>query len=275
MIGEGGDRDRGGVIEAILRSKRDEITRLRATPIARGARAPGGGVLEALARPVGAPLRLIAEVKLRSPSAGALSRALAPAARSLAYARAGATAISVLTDGPFFGGSYADLAACRDALDAELGPSRPRLICKEFVLDEVQIDRAVDAGADAVLIIVRIVDAAGLVALCAAARSRGLEPLVEVATSDELDAAIAAGARLVGVNARDLDTLRMDPARAASVLAAVGGRAVAVHLSGLATPGDVARVATSPADAALVGEALMRQDEPGPLLTALGAAARG
>lgn len=181
----------------------------------------------------------------------------------------------MLTDGPFFGGSFDDLAACRDALDEALGAARPRLLCKEFVIDEVQLDRAVAAGADAALLIVRIVDAGALGRLVAASLARGLEPLVEVATRDEVALALDAGARVVGVNARDLDTLRMDPARAADVLAALGGRAIAVHLSGLATPTDVGRVAAGPADAALVGEALMRRDDPAPLLRELVAAARG
>ncbi len=238
-------------------------------------RRPGGGVIEALRRPAGAPLRLLAEVKLRSPSAGDLSRVLSPRDRALCYARAGAAMISVLTDGPFFGGSFDDLAACREALDAELGGARPRLLCKEFVIDPVQIDRAADAGADAVLLIVRIVPAGRLGALVAEAGERGLEPLVEVATEEELRAARAAGARLVGVNARDLDTLRMDPARAAAVLAQIEPDRVAAHLSGLAAPEDVAKIAAGRADAALVGEALMRRDDPTDLLAAMVRAAAG
>ena len=129
--------------------------------------------------------------------------------------------ISVLCDEVFFGGGFAQLAACRDRLDTELGPARPRLLCKEFVLDPVQLDRAVDAGADAVLLIARIVEPADLAALAGAARARGLVPLVEVATMDELDAATVAGAELVGVNARDLNTLRIDVEQAAHLIAAV------------------------------------------------------
>ena len=174
-------------------------------------RRPMGGVLDALRRAPSprAPLRLLAEVKLRSPSAGDLSRALAPADRALAYARAGATMISVLTDGPFFGGSFADLAACREALDAALGAARPLLLCKEFVIHPVQLDRALDAGADAVLLIARILEDGELPGGSSReAEARGLEPLVEVATEEELGEARAAGARLVGVNARDLEHAR-------------------------------------------------------------------
>jgi indole-3-glycerol phosphate synthase len=233
-------------------------------------RRPRAGLLEALGRgSPRAPLRVFAEIKLRSPSAGELSRALTPAQRALAYARAGASMISVLTDGPFFGGSFADLAACRVALDAALGDARPYLLCKEFVLHPIQLDRAVGAGADAVLLIVRCLERGELPDLMRAAEARGLVPLVEVATEPELAQARAAGARLIGVNARDLNTLRMDAARAAAVLAQIEPSAVAVHLSGLAGPDDVARVSATRADAALVGEALMRMDDPEELLAAM------
>jgi indole-3-glycerol phosphate synthase len=177
--------------------------------------------------------------------------------------------ISVLTDGPFFGGSFADLAACRDALDAALGPARPFLLCKEFVIDPVQLDRAVDAGADAVLLIVRILERGELPGLVKEAEARGLVPLVEVTSEEELAAARAAGARIVGVNTRDLNTLKMDAERTVRVLAQIEPGTVAVHLSGLRNPEDVGRVAGGRADAALIGEALMRQDDPTELLTAM------
>jgi indole-3-glycerol phosphate synthase len=194
---------------------------------------------------------------------------LSPAERAIAYARAGASMISVLTDAPFFGGSFADLAACREALDAALGAARPFLLCKEWVLHPIQLDRALDAGADAVLLIVRILEHGELPGLVREAEVRGLTPLVEVATDEELDRAHAAGARLIGVNARDLNTLKMDAARAAGVLARIDPETVAVHLSGLGKPEDVTRIAASRADAALIGEALMRRDDPSDLLAAM------
>jgi indole-3-glycerol phosphate synthase len=216
-------------------------------------------VVAALSRPPGAPLRLIAEVKLRSPSAGPLSRALTPGARARAYAEAGATMVSVLCDTLFFDGSFAHLAEARREVNVPL-------LAKEFVLDEVQLDLARAHGADAALLIARIVSRSDLARLTTAARARKLEPLVEVVDEAELDAALAAGARIVGVNARDLDTLAMDAARAARVLAAIPTGVVAVHLSGLKDPPSVRVVACSRADAALVGEALMRADDPRPLL---------
>jgi indole-3-glycerol phosphate synthase len=249
----------------ILASKGAEVQALRASARSRSAREPLD-VVGALRRDGGA-LRLLAEVKLRSPSAGPLSRALVPEARALAYAEAGATMVSVLCDGPFFDGDWAHLGAARARLD-EAGFSVP-LLAKEFVLDERQVQEARDRGADAVLLIARIVDGQTLARLADAARGEGLEPLVEVTDEQELDAALRARARVVGVNTRDLDTLGMDAARAARVLDAIPRGVVAVHLSGLRDPGDIARMAATRADAALVGEALMRDDDPRPRLRAM------
>ncbi len=259
------------LLARILDAKRLEIEALRSSPRPAGPRRDPIDVRAALRRPPGAPLRLLAEIKLRSPSAGPLSRSLSPAARAAAYAEAGATMVSVLCDRPFFDGAWEHVTEARAALDSA-GRSVP-LLAKEFVLDERQIARARDAGADAVLLIARIVSPARLAALAEAARAEGLEPLVEIALDTELEAAIAAGARVVGVNARDLDTLQMDAERVARVLHALPADVVAVHLSGLRDGNDVARVARSRADAALIGEALMRQDDPGPLLRAMVAAA--
>lgn len=259
------------VLERILAAKRAEVDAMRAEV---GARARGPAprdVLAALRRPDGAPLRIVAEIKHRSPSAGPLSRALTVPDRALAYARAGATMISVLCDAPFFDGGWEDLARARAAVDA--ANLATLVLAKEFVIDPLQIARARRAGADAVLLVARIVSPAQLAELAAAARAEGLEPLVEVVTQQELDAAVAAGARLVGVNARDLDTLAMDPAAAARLLAAIPASVVPMHLSGLRTPEDVAAVARGPAHAALLGEALMRTDDPKPLLRAMVAAA--
>jgi indole-3-glycerol phosphate synthase len=129
-------------------------------------------------------------------------------------------------------------------------------------------------GADSVLLIARIVPAAALRRLVRATRNVGIEPLVEVVTEEELTAALDADAHVIGVNARDLDTLVLDAARAARVLAAVPKRCVAVHLSGLKGPSDVAAMADTGIDGALIGEALMRRDDPSELLCAMARAAR-
>jgi indole-3-glycerol phosphate synthase len=172
--------------------------------------------------------------------------------------------ISVLCDRPVFDGSYAGLAEARFALRAR-GLDVP-LLAKEFVIDPSQLVCAAAHGADAVLLIARLVDQATLTALVSRARELGLEPLVEVIDDAELAMALEANARLVGVNARDLDTLEMDAARAGRIVAAIPDGRVALHLSGVRDEAAVAEVSRGRADAALLGEALMRQDDPRPLL---------
>lgn len=250
------------VLDRILAQKRSELPALRAAKLP----APPPTRAVDLSRAPGAPLKIIAEIKRRSPSAGALSTRLSVGERAAAYERAGASMASVLADRSFFDGSFEDLAAARAACALPL-------LCKEFVIDEAQLDAARAFGADAVLLIVRCVAPARVRELVAAARERDLEALVEVVTDDETRIALDAGARLVGVNARDLDTLEMDGDRPARMLAALPPDVVGVHLSGLRSANDVRRVARSRADAALVGEALMRADDPGPLLAEMVAAA--
>jgi indole-3-glycerol phosphate synthase len=181
--------------------------------------------------------------------------------------------VSVLCDGPFFDGSWDHLRAARDRLDT--GGRAVPLLAKEFVIHERQLEEARDRGGDAVLLIARIVSPAKLAVLADAARAENLEPIVEVVDERELEAAMASGARVVGVNARDLDNLEMDAGKAARVLAAIPEDVVALHLSGLKNAAGVGEVASGRADAALVGEALMRLDDPRPLLRDMVTAARG
>jgi indole-3-glycerol phosphate synthase len=256
------------VLDQILAAKNAEIEVLRRQGSPKTTTFPHAplAMIDALARTQGQSLRLITEIKRRSPSAGALSTKLSVAERALVYARGGAAMISVLCDSPFFDGSFAHLREAREAINAA-GLKTP-LLAKEFVLDETQIDEARAHGADSVLLIARIVTHDRLRELVAKSRSVGLEPLVEVIDEDELSAAIDADAKIIGVNARDLDTLEMDAARAARVLAAIPDDRVRAHLSGLKTSEDVAHVARTEADAALMGEALMRMDDPTELLSA-------
>ena len=144
-----------------------------------------------------------------------------------------------------------------------------RLLAKEFVVDPLQVRAARAFGADAVLLIVRLLDDATLKALMAEVSAQNLTALVEVTTEDELRRSLASGAEVVGVNARDLDTLEMNPARAARVIAAIPRSVAAVHLSGIRTPAEVAALAEGRADAALMGETLMREADPGPMLDAM------
>ena len=259
-----------GLLADIIAQKAAEVALLSASPVTdRTAGSAPRDVLGALRRAAGEPLRLIAEIKFRSPSAGALSRTLGAGERARVYERGGASMISVLTDRTWFDGSFDDLAVARAQVSIPV-------LCKDFVIDLAQIDRAWAAGADAVLLIVRCLRQAGLVPrLVEGARSRGIEPFVEVVDEHELEVALAAGARVIGVNARDLDTLEVDAARAKRVLAGIPASTVAVHLSGLRSAADAAVIAASRADAALIGEALMRRDDPLPLLDELVGGARG
>lgn len=252
------------ILDRILAQKRVEIAAFGPPAVPFGPR--GALVRERLGAP--GALRLIAEIKHRSPSAGSLSTALTVEERALVYARHAAM-ISVLCDETFFDGGWDHVTRARRALD-DAGLAVP-VLAKEFVLAERQIDEAAARGADAVLLIARIVTPERLAALHAHAVALGLEPLVEVVSEEEV---VAAGtAHVLGVNARDLDTLRMDAARAARVLAAIPAGRVALHLSGLKTPADVAAIARSGVQGALIGEALMRAEDPGATLAALAEAA--
>lgn len=250
------------LLDEILAEKRREAARLALIPLPPRDAPPPLDVVEALRRPEGEALRMIAEVKFRSPSAGPLSRALSAAERALVYEEAGARMVSVLTDARFFGGSFDDLASVRAHVNLPL-------LCKDFIVAPSQIEAAFAKGACAVLAIVRCLDGSSLDEVVQHARARGLEPFVEVTDEAELERALRVGARVVGVNARDLDTLAIDRARASRVLGEIPEEVVAVHLSGLKTPEDAKTLARSRADAALVGETLMREGDPLPLLEAL------
>jgi indole-3-glycerol phosphate synthase len=267
------------VLARIVAQKHSEIAAARSrgaeprSPLGLPRKVGDGGldVVRALRRPSGEPLRLLAEVKFKSPSAGELSRILDAPSRAVAYAEGGACMVSVLCDATFFGGSFDDLLRVRQALDAR-GLAVP-LLAKEFVVDPIQLDWALAHGADAVLIIARIVRPEQVQELAREAVLRGLEPLIEVTTEGERDVALEAGARVLGVNARDLDTLALDSTRASRVLAGIPADRVAIHLSGIKSPDDVRAIAAGRADAALVGEVLMRQDDPTSFLRNLVSAA--
>jgi indole-3-glycerol phosphate synthase len=210
---------------------------------------------------------VIAEIKRRSPSAGTIREDLDPAERAALYAANGAAAISILTDTPFFGGSVQDLrsAAGRCALP---------LLRKDFILDEVQVLEARAAGASAVLLIARVLSRPRLDELLHCAREFGLDALVEVHSEKELDAALAAGASVIGVNSRDLDTFAVDVESALRVVSRVPADRIAIAESGLFGRRDVERVAETGADAVLVGTALSSADAPAGLLRELSAVPR-
>jgi indole-3-glycerol phosphate synthase len=205
---------------------------------------------------------VIAEVKRRSPSAGSIREDLDPLERAVLYGTNGAAAISVLTDEPYFGGSMADLTA---AAERAVVP----VLRKDFILDELQILEARAAGASAVLLIVRALDRSRLGDLMTCATAAGLDALVEVHSLGELDTALTAGAAIIGVNSRDLDTFKIDTVAAWKIIRQVPPDRIAVAESGISRQSDVARAAEAGADAVLVGTALSQAASPQGLLREL------
>jgi len=246
-----------GVLDDIIAHKRSELSRRRAGRAAgeleaECRRLPPARDLEAALRPRG-PQRvsLIAEVKRASPSHGVLKADLDPVSQARAYARAGAAAISVLTDEKYFRGSLDDLVAVRAAVGVPV-------LRKEFILDEYQLWESRSAGADAVLLIVAALDREALGDLLHAAKGIGLGTLVEVHTAEELERALGLGAPVVGVNNRDLQTLQTSLAPSLSLLPLIPSGPVAVSESGIMTGADVERVVAAGAHGVLVGEGLVR-----------------
>jgi indole-3-glycerol phosphate synthase len=199
-------------------------------------------------------VRVLAEIKRRSPSAGPIRPGADPAEVARAYAAGGAAALSVLTDRQYFDGSLEVLESVRRAVDLPL-------LRKDFVIDELQILEARAAGADAVLLIVRALQPETLKQLVEAARSTGLETLVEVHDAAELRIALDSGAAVVGVNNRDLATFVTDLDLSFRLAADVPDATTLVAESGIRTAEDVRRLGDAGVDAVLVGESLMRQPD--------------
>jgi indole-3-glycerol phosphate synthase len=253
----------------ILAHKRREVAAARAAaPLAevRARAADAPPARDFAAAVAGPPLRIIAEIKRASPSAGAIRLEADPAAIARAYEAAGAAAISVLTDRRFFAGSPDDLRAAREAVGVPV-------LRKDFVLDAYQVYEARALGADAVLLIAGIVPAPALAELVGRTVALGMAALVEAHTEDELDQALAAGARVVGLNNRNLHTLVVDPQTTARLRPRVPEGVVVVSESGVETPADVARARRAGVHAVLVGTALMASADPAVRLRELAAAA--
>jgi len=198
---------------------------------------------------------VIAEVKRSSPSKGALAAITDPAALALDYVEGGASVVSVLTEGRRFGGSLADLAAVRRAVDVPL-------LRKDFVVSPYQIWEARAYGADLVLLIVAALEQTKLVSFIERVESLGMTPLVEVHDRDEATRALDAGARVVGVNARNLHTLEVDRSIFADVAPLLPSECVKVAESGVRGPHDLLAYAAAGADAVLVGEGVVTGGDP-------------
>jgi len=246
-----------GILASIVRDKRDALKELSADIVELEARAaqapPPRDFRAALARPE--EVSLIAECKRRSPGAGPIRPDLDPALLASDYESTGAAAMSVLTDERYFGGTLADLEAVKAA-------STLPVLRKDFTLDPLHLLEARAAGADAVLLIVRILDDPMLAELHEVAVSLGLHVLVEVHDAAELARAVSVGATIIGINNRDLATFTTDLETTVRLLEDVPDDVVVVSESGIRTRADVERLAASGVDAMLVGETILRAEEP-------------
>ena len=253
----------GTVLDRILAETRASVERRkRERPLSEPGepRAPGR-LRAALAAP---GIGVIAEFKRRSPSAGALHDAPDLDAIVGAYARGGAVAMSILTEEPNFGGSLADLGRARELTELPL-------LRKDFVVDRYQLLEARAAGADAVLLIVAALSDAELAALSAAADELGLDVLVEVHDEGELERAAAHAPEIIGVNNRDLRDFSVDVSRTERLLEMMPPAALVVSESGISRPEQLSALQASGVDAVLVGEMLMRADDPEDAIRALAA----
>ena len=205
---------------------------------------------------------VIAEIKRRSPGAGPIRPDLDPLQLAPTYEAGGAAALSVLTDQDYFGGCLEDMSAARGLVGLPV-------LRKDFLIDESQIYEARAAGADAILLIVRILDDARLLSLRLLAEELGMTALVEAHDGEEVDRGVAAGARLIGVNNRNLRTFETRLEVTLDLLDRIPSDVVLISESGIRTREDVRLLGDKGVDAVLVGESLLRQSDPGAGVSAL------
>jgi indole-3-glycerol phosphate synthase len=253
-----GSSESGSVLDEILAGVREDVERRRqqvslerVRRLAAGAPAPRDAYA-ALRRP---GVAVIAEVKRASPSKGQIAEIPDPADLATEYAAGGARCVSVLTEGRWFGGSLEDLAAVRAAVDIPV-------LRKDFVVSSYQVHEARAHGADLVLLIVAALEQNALVGLLERIESLGMTALVEVHDEEEADRALEAGARVIGVNARNLRTLEVDRSVFERIAPGLPSNVVKVAESGVRGPHDLIRYASVGADAVLVGEGLVTKKSP-------------
>ncbi|MDZ7780136.1 MAG: indole-3-glycerol phosphate synthase TrpC [Gemmatimonadota bacterium] len=246
-----------GVLASIVRTKWEEVERLQSRRAGIERKLEDAPPLRGFRAALESPddVSLIAECKRRSPGAGEIRPDLDPVVLTTGYERAGARALSVLTDGPYFGGSLEDLADVRRATSIPI-------LRKDFTLSPLQILEARGEGADAVLLIARILSDEDLRTLHSEARALGMDVLVEVHDAAELARATHLGADLVGINNRDLSTFTSDLATTCRLLDDAPAGAVIVSESGIRSVEDVERLGAAGVDAILVGETLLRASDP-------------
>jgi indole-3-glycerol phosphate synthase len=242
------------ILERILESRRAAIAELKSDGIAAGLAgtvAKGPPPTDFRRALVADKVALIAECKERSPSGGWLQRPYDPVGLARRYVANGAAALSVLTEPEFFGGSLDHLQAVRAAVAVPL-------LCKDFIVDPVHVMAARAAGADAVLLIVAVLDDARLRDLLAVTRGYGMEALVEVHDETEVERALHADAAIIGINNRDLTTMRTVKDTTARLRPLIPAGHVVVSESGIDSRADIDALERLGVDAALVGESLLR-----------------
>lgn len=263
MVSVAGSQKSNSILDTILAKSRQDLEVLKKVPgktfkdlnesYAMGLAPP---LIDFVDRLKQQQMSLLAEIKRASPSKGPIGLHIHVPKQALTYAKAGASAISVLTEPHWFKGSIDDLKDVRRLIDSI--PNRPAVLRKEFIFDEYQILEARLAGADAVLLIVKMLDDEVLSRLYKYSVKLGMEPLVEVSSASEMTRAIALGAKVIGVNNRDLHSFNVDLKTTSNLVSAVPKGTILVALSGISSRAEVETYAKDGVDAILVGEALMR-----------------
>lgn len=237
-------------LEKILAEKKKEVAQLKTQPLPPAtAIQPGASFKDRVAS--SDHLSIISEIKRASPSKGAIDMSVDPVQQAIAYEEHGAAAISVLTDTPFFQGSMDDLKAVREATSLPI-------LCKDFIIDRIQIDHAKAAGANIILLIVAALKSNQLKDLHAYALSLGLDVLIEVHDEPEMEAALALEPGIVGINNRNLKTFEVDLTVTERLAAMAPSDTILVSESGMRTKADAQFAAEAGAEVILVGETLMR-----------------
>ena len=264
-----GRMEQGQWLERIVRAKRAELEQCRRqvpqSKLEQSIRPqPAGAFRTAIVVPRDSPLSysIIAELKQASPSRGILCSEYDPAAIARRYQQAGARALSVLTDREFFRGSLDDLKAVK-------ATTALPVLRKDFTLADYHLYEAAAAGADAVLLIVAILKPEELLRLLAVSRVLGLDAVVEVHTAEELRVAVDAGAEIIGINNRDLNTFAVSLETSLRLIDSIPDPVVAVSESGLRNAGDLERLRAAGFDAFLIGERFLTEPDPGAALECL------
>jgi indole-3-glycerol phosphate synthase len=260
-----GDPTATGILDRIVSARRASVERFKASGNAdalraEAAQAPPPRDFQAALH--GRGVAIIAECKQRSPSAGVLQDPYDPVGLATQYVEAGASAISVLTEPEFFGGRPRDLRAVRAAVPVPV-------LCKDFIVDELQVTGARAMGADAILLITALLDDGALRRLYQSSTAHGMQALVEVHSERDVRRAIDLGATLVGINNRDLTSMRVDLETTARLRPLIPQGRTVISESGLRGRADIDRLAGLHVDAALVGESLLRGTDPSARLKAL------